>query len=111
MLEVARGEHPADLFVRGGTIANVYSGELLEGNVAVVDGHIAYVGKSEHAISSRTEVIDAGGMIVAPGYIDAHYHPWVLYNPVTVAEGILPLGTTTLVADNLFFYMQMGPDQ
>ena len=111
LLEVARGEHPADLFVRGGTIANVYSGELLEGNVAVVDGHIAYVGKSEHAISSRTEVIDAGGMIVAPGYIDAHYHPWVLYNPVTVAEGILPLGTTTLVADNLFFYMQMGPER
>ncbi|MBD0355506.1 MAG: adenine deaminase, partial [Rubrobacteraceae bacterium] len=111
LLEVARGEHPADLFVRGGTIANVYSGELLEGNVAVVDGHIAYVGKSEHAISSRTEVIDADGMIVAPGYIDAHYHPWVLYNPVTVAEGILPLGTTTLVADNLFFYMQMGPER
>ena len=111
LLKVARGEHPADLFVRGGTIANVYSGELLEGNVAVVDGHIAYVGKSEHAISSRTEVIDAGGMIVAPGYIDAHYHPWVLYNPVTVAEGILPLGTTTLVADNLFFYMQMGPER
>ncbi|MDQ4003648.1 MAG: amidohydrolase family protein [Actinomycetota bacterium] len=111
LLEVARGEHPADLFVRGGAIANVYSGELLEGNVAVVDGHIAYVGKSEHAISSRTEVIDAGGMIVAPGYIDAHYHPWVLYNPVTVAEGILPLGTTTLVADNLFFYMQMGPER
>jgi adenine deaminase len=46
-------------------------------------------------------------MIVSPGYIEAHFHPWVLYNPVSLVEGILPLGTTTIVADNLFF-MQTG---
>lgn len=111
LLETARGERPADLFIRGGTIANVYSGELHEGNVAVTSGHIAYVGKSEHAIGNETVMIDASGMIVAPGYVEAHSHPWVLYNPVSLAEGVLPLGTTTLVADNLFFFMQMGPER
>ena len=35
LVETARGDRPADLLVRGGTIANVYSGELHEGNVAV----------------------------------------------------------------------------
>ena len=31
LIETARGERPADLFLRGGTVANVYSGELHEG--------------------------------------------------------------------------------
>ncbi|MDQ3862302.1 MAG: amidohydrolase family protein [Actinomycetota bacterium] len=110
LIETARGERPAELFVRGGTIVNVYSGELHEGNVAVTGGRIAYLGAEERAIGPDTRVIDAGGMFVSPGYIEAHFHPWVLYNPVSLVEGALPLGTTTLVVDNLFFYMQMGPD-
>ena len=96
--------------MRGGTIANVYSGELHEGNVAVTGGRIAYVGGGEGAVGPETTVIEADGMVVAPGYIEAHFHPWVLYNPVSLVEGVLPLGTTTIFADNLFFYMQMGPD-
>lgn len=110
LIETARGERPADLFVRGGTIANVYSGELLEGNVAISGGRIAYVGEGERALGPETRVVDASGMVVSPGYLEAHFHPWVLYNPVSLVEGALPLGTTTVVADNLFFYMQMGPD-
>ena len=110
LIETARGEHPAELFVRGGTIANVYSGELHEGNVAVTGGRVAYVGEGERFVGPDTRVLDAAGMIVAPGYIEAHFHPWVLYNPVSLVEGVLPLGTTTIVADNLFFFMRMGPD-
>ena len=96
--------------MRGGTIANVYSGELHEGNVAVAAGRIAYVGEGERTVGPDTEIVDAAGMIVSPGYIEAHFHPWVLYNPVSLVGGVLPLGTTTIVADNLFFFMQMGPD-
>jgi hypothetical protein len=86
---------------------NVYSGELHEGNVAVTGGRIAYVGEGKRTIGPETRIVDASGMIVAPGYIEAHFHPWVLYNPVSLVEGVLPLGTTTIVADNLFFFMQM----
>ena len=96
--------------MRGGTIANVYSGELHEGNVAVSAGRIARVGEGERTVGPDTEIVDAAGMIVSPGYIEAHFHPWVLYNPVSLVGGVLPLGTTTIVADNLFFFMQMGPD-
>ncbi len=49
LIETARGERPAELFVRGGTIANVYSGELHEGNVAVTGGRVAYVGEGSVA--------------------------------------------------------------
>lgn len=111
LIETARGERPADLLVRGGTIANVYSGELHGGDVAVTGGRVAYVGEgSRVAVGPETRVVEAGGMIVAPGYLEAHFHPWVLYNPVSLIEGVLPLGTTTIVADNLFFFMQLGPE-
>ncbi|HEY6691114.1 MAG TPA: adenine deaminase C-terminal domain-containing protein [Rubrobacter sp.] len=108
LVETARGDRPADLFVRGGTIANVYSGEFYEGNVAVTAGRIAFIGEGERTVGPDTEIVEAKGMIVAPGYIEAHFHPWVLYNPVSLVEGVLPLGTTAIVADNLFFFMQMG---
>ena len=110
LIETARGARPADLLVRGGTIANVYSGELHGGDVAITRGRVAYVGEGDRVVvGPETRIVDAEGMIVAPGYIEAHFHPWVLYNPVSLVEGVLPLGTTTIVADNLFFFMQIGP--
>jgi adenine deaminase len=111
LIQTARGDLAAELFVRGGTVANVYSGELHEGNVAVTGGRIAFVGEGERAVGPETRVVDASGMVVSPGYVEAHFHPWVLYNPVSLVAGVLPLGTTTIVADNLFFYMQMGPER
>ena len=70
LIETARGERPAELFVRGGTIANVYSGELYAGNVAVTGGRIAYVGEGEGAVGPETRVIGADGMVVAPRYVE-----------------------------------------
>ena len=44
LVRVALGKDPADLVVRGGVLANVYTGELLEGwGVAVAGGRIALV--------------------------------------------------------------------
>jgi adenine deaminase len=59
LIRVALGQEKADLFVRGGTVVNVYSGELVPANVAVLGERIAYVGSSEEAIGPETEVIDA----------------------------------------------------
>ncbi|BBL79229.1 putative adenine deaminase YerA [Rubrobacter xylanophilus] len=111
LLAVARGEEPPDLLVRGGTVANVYSGELLRADVAVSGGAIAYVGQSPPAPGPDTHVVEAGDAIVAPGYIEAHTHPWVLYDPVSLAGVAATLGTTTVVADTLFFHLQMGPER
>lgn len=108
LIEVAQGIRPADLFIKGGTVINVYSGEFLHHHVAVYKDCIAYVGESEKAIGEQTLVIDATGKYVSPGFIEVHAHPWVIYNPVSQTEKVLPLGTTTTVNDNLFFYLHMG---
>jgi adenine deaminase len=110
LVEVAKGQRPADLFIRGGTVLNVYSGEMLRMNVAVCKNRIAYVGESEAAIGDGTRVLEAEGKYVSPGFIETHAHPWVLYNPISMAAKVLPLGTTTVLNDNLFFYLHMGPD-
>lgn len=60
-----------DLLIRGGTI---YTGsaEPFIGDVAIAGDRIVSVGKHVDATADR--VIDARGMIVAPGFIDPHTH-------------------------------------
>jgi adenine deaminase len=106
-MQVALGQEKADLFVRGGTVVNVYSGELLPANVAVLGERIAYVGPSEEAVGPETEVVDAQDLYVAPGWIEPHSHTYLYYNPESLAEAILPGGTTTVVSDDLVF-SQLG---
>ena len=48
-LAVARGDEPADLVVRGGTVLSVFTREWLDADVAIVDGMIAGVGSYEGA--------------------------------------------------------------
>jgi adenine deaminase len=107
-MRVALGEEKADLFVRGGTVVNVYSGELIPANVAVLGERVAYVGPSEEAVGPETEVLDARGLYVSPGWIEPHTHAYLFYNPASLAEAILPGGTTTIVSDDLVFSMHGG---
>ncbi len=103
LMRVALGQEKADLFVRGGTVVNVYSGELIPTNIAVSGDRIAYVGPSEEAVGPETEVVDAQDLYVAPGWVEPHSHAYLYYNPESLAEAILPGGTTTVVSDDLIF--------
>ena len=94
-LAVARGDEPADLVIRGGRVLSVHTREWLDADVAVCDGWIAGVGRYE-----GREQLDAGGRYVVPGLIDAHVH---LESSMLLADEfarlVLPLGTTSVVAD------------
>ena len=98
---VARGEAPADLYVRGGTLLNVYTGEIYPANVAIAGERIAYVGERDDMVGPRTATLDAAGRILVPGYIDPHVHPAHMVTPSALARHLLPLGTTTVFADTL----------
>src|SRR3954465_11342901 len=94
------------LAVTGGTVADVYSGTWVRANVEIDGGRIAYVGPREPP--DGAERIDARGKVVAPGYVAPPHHPWVLYSPASLLEAAVPDGTTTLVYDNLFFFLAHG---
>ena len=70
-LSVQADAATADLLIRGGTI---YTGSAapFTGDVAISGDRISAVGK--HLPSAARRVIDARGMIVAPGFIDPHTH-------------------------------------
>jgi adenine deaminase len=94
-LAVARGDEPADLVITGGRVLSVHTREWLEADVAVCDGWIAGVGRYD-----GREQIDAAGRHVVPGLIDAHLHlesSMLLVDEF--AKLVLPLGTTSVVAD------------
>ena len=94
-LAVARGDEPADLVLQGGSVLSVHTREWLQADVAVCDGWIAGVGSYD-----GRERIDARGRYVVPGLIDAHMHlESSLLLPSEFARLVLPLGTTTVVAD------------
>ncbi len=87
---------PCDTVVRGAKIFNVFTGELLSGDLGIVDGKI--VGVSPSLEGER--IIDAGGLIALPGFIDAHIHvESSLLSPEAFAALAVPCGTTGIVAD------------
>jgi adenine deaminase len=104
LVAVARGAAPADLYLRGGTLLNVYTGELYVAGVATRGERIAYVGPREDMVGPRTTVLDVSGRVLVPGYIDPHCHPAHVITPSALARHLLPLGTTTLFADTLQFW-------
>ncbi|HYB42814.1 MAG TPA: adenine deaminase C-terminal domain-containing protein [Candidatus Methylomirabilis sp.] len=104
LVAVSRGARPADRYVRGGLLLNVYTGETYPANVAVRGERIAYVGLRDDMVGPRTEIIDAGGRTLVPGYIEPHAHPWNLATPAALARHVLPLGTTAIFGDNLTAY-------
>lgn len=100
LMRGALGEIKADLVVTGGRLVNVYSGELLSGmEIAVLDGRVCYVGPSAaHTRGPGTQHIDASGLTIAPGFIDAHTHISHFCRPYEYLEAYLARGTTSLIA-------------
>jgi adenine deaminase len=100
-MAVALGERPADLVVRGGTLANVYTGELLpHWGVAVAGSRIAMVGpEADRAIGEGTTVVDATGQVVTPGYIDGHTHLDYLHRMDHYLAAAIPTGLTTVITE------------
>ena len=68
---MASGGNSYDLVVRDGLVIDGSGAPGSRGDVAVVGDRIVAVG----AVDGRgREEIDAGGRVVAPGFIDAHAH-------------------------------------
>ncbi len=96
----ATGKIKADLIIAGGKLLNVYSGEILAGmEIAVLDGRICYVGPSAARMrGSETEILNVGGLYVAPGFIDGHTHIGYYCRPFEHLQSYVAHGTTALVA-------------
>ena len=94
-LDVCRRLKPADIVLKNAYIINVFTKEILKGNLAICDDKIIGIGDYK-----GEEEIDLEGKYVVPGFIDSHVHiESSMISPNEFAKTVLPFGTTTLIAD------------
>ncbi|GAB6108471.1 adenine deaminase [Fusibacter bizertensis] len=93
--ELAAGKRTCSLVLKNCKIINVFSGKIIESNLAIDNGKIIGIGNYE-----GDTVVDLNWKYVAPGLIDAHMHmESTLVTPDQMARIIVPRGTTTVIAD------------
>ncbi|ANU11807.1 adenine deaminase [Planococcus antarcticus DSM 14505] len=94
-IDVANKKRKADLVIRHASIVNVFTKSLTTGDVAISDGVIVGIGDYE-----GVQEIDATGMFIAPGLIDAHVHiESSMVTPQQFSQAVLPHGVTTVITD------------
>jgi N-acyl-D-amino-acid deacylase len=86
-----------DTVIRGGRIIDGTGAPAAQGDVAIAGGRIAAVGAFD---GEADRVIDAGGLTVAPGFIDVHSHDDVALINVPGLDFKACQGVTTVVCGN-----------
>lgn len=99
------------LVVEGGTLLDPLTGAVTEDAVVVLrDGRVAASGtrdetrRARAAVADAARVVDASGLWVLPGLVDAHVH----VNALADAAGILRAGATTVRSGSSSFYQDVA---
>ena len=90
-----------DTVIKGGTVIDGLRTPRFSGDVGIKDGRIASIGSIPS--SSGAKVLDAEGMIVAPGFVDlhTHYDSQIFWDPYCSISGWH--GVTSVVIGNCGF--------
>jgi N-acyl-D-amino-acid deacylase len=83
-----------DVIVRNGRIVDGTGAAARAGDVAIKGGRIAVVGRLP-ASATASRVIDANGLVVAPGFIDTHTHSDLSLLADGTAQSKIRQGVTT----------------
>lgn len=83
-----------DLIVRGGRIADGTGNPSFDGDVGVRDGRVVAVGR---ITASARRVIDATGLVVAPGFIDIHNHSDTTLLDDPDGQSMIRQGVTSMI--------------
>ena len=87
-----------DLVIANGKIIDGSGNSWYYGDVALKDGEIMKIGRAKDWTAKR--VIDAKGLIVAPGFIDVHTHIEGNDLKVPTAGNFIMDGVTSVVTGN-----------
>ena len=95
LIDVAAGRIPADTVIKNCKVVDVYSGKIIEGDIAISENMIAGIGSYK-----GNNIIEANGKYATPGFIDSHIHIESSYvSPEELGKLIVPHGGTCIIAD------------
>ncbi len=97
-MRVALGKSFPDTIITNGILVDVATKRLVEGvEIAISGDRVAAISMQKIKRGRGTKIIDAAGMYLVPGLVDAHYHiESSRLSPRRHAQITLPHGTTTL---------------
>ena len=92
-----------DVVIQNGTIVDGTRAPRFRGDLGVKDGNVVAISESGLDANDANEVIDADGLIVAPGFVDlhTHYDAQIQWDPYCTLSGWH--GVTSLVLGNCGF--------
>ena len=88
-----------DLLIRNGRIVDGSGNPWYRAEIAIKSGKIVAIGP-DLAANEAVEVLDAGGMVIAPGFIDVHTHVEGSLEDTPTADNFLYDGVTTIITGN-----------
>lgn len=92
---IASGREKAHIVLKNANIVNVFTEEIINGDVAIYKDVIAGIGSYE-----GEHEVDCEGKFICPGFIDAHMHiESTMVMPLELSKAVIKSGTTTLIAD------------
>lgn len=109
--EVALGNMPPDTLISNGTLFNVFTGEFIKRqSIWIKDGMIAYAGLDhDPQKDSKTQVIDAAGMVLLPGLIEGHTH-LSRSGIEEYVKHVIASGVTTVIMETIDFGLIVGKE-
>lgn len=109
LVAVANSDRAPDVVIEGGSVFDVFTGDVYSGDIWIYGSWIAYVGKAKARTNEKTRIVDAKGLVALPGYIDAHGHADLFYNPASFSDVAVTKGTTTVFSDSHDLINSVGP--
>ena len=100
LIKAAMNEIQNDLVIKNVKVVNLFTGEILLGNIFISQGFISHIEYEDLSDINAKVVYDGKGQYAIPGLIDAHVHiESSMMTPRNFAKAVLPWGTTTVVTD------------
>lgn len=106
-VSVLDGKLPPTILLKNARYLNQTFRKWMTANIWIYEDRIVYVGEKMPENIEGCEIIDCSDVLLVPGYIEPHAHPFQLYNPHSFARYASQFGTTTLINDNLVLALQL----
>lgn len=87
-----------DVVIKNGVVVDGSGGERFRADVALRGDRIVLVDRNGIPEDSAPLVLDASGLVVAPGFVDQHAHVQTTIHEYPLAENFLRQGITTILA-------------